>query len=101
MIERYVFIKLTDDHSTPEGRRAVIDHTRATLPDVPGTAGVTVGAPADESAEAAWDVSIVVRFASLADVEPYRTHPAHRAYVDEFLRPRMAVIKAWSFDTSE
>jgi len=59
---------------------------------------VTVGIPADEASERSWDVSIVVRFRSVDDVEPYREHPEHRAYVDEFLRPRMVVIKAWNFD---
>ena len=98
MIERYVFIKLKDEHSTREGRREVIDHSRAVLPAIPGVQSVSVGEPADGHAVAAWDVGIVVRFDDIAAVEPYRAHADHRAYVDEFLKPRMAVIKAWNFD---
>ncbi len=100
MIERYVFIKLKDEHSSREARQEVIEHSRAVLPKVPGVVAVRVGEPADGHAVAAWDVSIVVTFGAIEDVEPYRAHPDHRAYVDEFLKPRMAVIKAWNFDVT-
>jgi len=98
MIERYVFLKLKDADSTSDGRREVIDHTREVLPKIPGVRSVAVGEPADGHAVASWDVSIVVRFDKIEDVEPYRLHPDHRAYVDTFLKPRLEVIKAWNFD---
>ncbi|RMH36529.1 MAG: Dabb family protein [Deltaproteobacteria bacterium] len=98
MIERYVFIKLSDAHATDAGRAEVIAKTRDALAAIPGVQGVTVGAPADEASRASWDVSIAVRFARLEDVATYRDHPAHRAYVDEFLAPRAEVIKAWNFE---
>ena len=101
MIERYVFLKLKDAHSTSAGRREVIEHTREALPKIPGVRGVAVGEPADGHAVASWDVSIVVRFDKIEDVEPYRVHPDHRAYVDEFLKPRLEVIKAWNFDVRQ
>lgn len=93
MIERYVFLRLKD----PAARDEVIERTRAVLPGLPGVLQVTVGAPADEGAASAWDVSIAVRFATLNDAERYRMHPDHRAYVDEFLQDHLEVIKAWNF----
>ena len=98
MVERYVFIKLKDAQSTPQGRREVVEHTREALPAIPGVASVVVGEPADGAAVASWDVSIAVRFDSIEDIEPYRAHPEHRRYVDEFLKPRMEVIKGWNFE---
>ena len=41
---------------------------------------------------------MIERYISMADIEPYRVHPDHRAYVDEFLKPRMEIIKAWNFE---
>ncbi len=75
----------------------MIDEARRALACIPSIASFEVGAPADAHAEAAWDICLRVRFASIDDVEPYRLHPAHRAFVDEFLKPRVEVIKAWNF----
>lgn len=99
MIDRYVFVKLTAEHANAAARAEVAAHTRAALAAVPGVQAVRVGVPADEAATASWDLSIVVSFARIEDVEPYRVHPLHRAYVDEYLAPRTVVIKAWNFDT--
>ena len=94
-IDRYVFVRLNKEHAAE--REEVAAHTARILATLPGVVQVTTGTPADEHADAAWDVSIVVRFASIDDVEPYRVHPEHRRYVDEYLAPRMDVIKAWNF----
>ena len=95
MIDRFVFVRLEREYVGE--REAIAAHTRDVLRALPGVVQVSVGLPADEQAEAAWDLNITVRFAAIEDVEPYRVHPAHRRYVDEYLRPRMAVIKAWNF----
>lgn len=98
MIERYIFVKLDDAHATDEGRAEVVERSRSVIAALPGVAAVVVGTPADDRSAKAWDISIAVRFASAEDIEPYRVHPDHRAFVDEFLKPRMAAIKAWNFD---
>jgi hypothetical protein len=95
MIDRFVFVRLKEEYASE--RAAIAAYSAQTLRALPGVVQVTVGTPADAHAEAAWDLSIRVRFAALDDVEPYRMSPAHRRYVDEYLAPRMAVIKAWSF----
>jgi len=65
---------------------------------LPGVVAVAVGTPCGDRSATGWDLSIAVRFAAEADIEPYRVHPDHRAYVDEFLKPRMEKIKAWNFE---
>jgi hypothetical protein len=97
MIERYVFIRLEDPHATPAGRAAVVAETLRVLPALPGVLSVAVGTPADDDSARAWDVSIVVRFARVEDIDGYAEHPDHVVYVDDFLAPRMKVIKAWNF----
>lgn len=99
MITRYVFVKLGDEYADEAGRAAVARETREQLAAIPGPTGVTVGTPASAHDASKWDLSIAVSFERLADIEPYRVHPAHRRYVDEYLRPRMVVIKAWNFET--
>jgi len=96
MVERYVFIKLRQEHASDAGRAEVAERSRA-LASIAGVTSVRVGLPADEAASGSWDVSIVLSFEKLEDIEPYRTHPDHRSFVDEFLAPRMEVIKAWNF----
>lgn len=97
MIERYIFIRLDDQHATDQGRAEVVARTREVLPALPGVVSATVGTPADDSSAGAWDIGIVVRFERVEDIPGYSQHPDHRAYVDEFLAPRMKVIKAWNF----
>lgn len=98
MVQRIVLVKLTEKYASDEERRRVAAHTRDVLVMLPGVEGLSVGVPADEAAEASWDLSITLTFASVAAVETYRVHPAHREYVDEYLKPRMEVIKAWNFE---
>jgi uncharacterized membrane protein YdbT with pleckstrin-like domain len=97
MIERYIFVKLKEEYATEDGRAEAARHTRAVISELPGVVAVRVGTPSDDRSAKAWDLSIAVRFQSAEDIEPYRVHPDHRAYVDEFLEPRMDVIKAWNF----
>lgn len=101
MIDRYVFVKLTEAHAEPAARAEIADHTRRVLAAIPGIIRVTVGTPADEAAVKSWDLSIVVRLRDLDDVEAYRVHPEHRVFVDDYLAPRMQVIKAWNFEVAE
>lgn len=98
MIERYVYLRFTEEHQTDASRAEAVAKCRELLPQVPGVVGATVGVPADDDCGSKWDLSITVRFDSIDDVEPYRVHPTHRKLVDEVLKPRMQVIKAWNFD---
>ncbi len=95
MIDRFVFVRLKKEY-VPE-RDAIAAYSTEILNGIPGILKAEVGTPADDHAEAAWDLSIRVRLDSLGDVEPYRAHPNHRRYVDEYLEPRWEVVKAWNF----
>jgi hypothetical protein len=97
MIERYHFLKLKPEFATPDGRSEVAARCRAVLPGLPGVQAVVVGIPADDESAAGWDLSIMVRFAVLADVARYRADPDHRRFVDSFLAPRVEFKKAWNF----
>lgn len=98
MVERYVFIKLKSEHATEAGRKEVAERTLDDLDGLPGVVKLIVGTPADQHAGDAWDLSIVVVFDRYEDVAPYLSHPDHRRYVDEYLKPRLEVIKYWNFD---
>lgn len=97
-VERYVFIKLLDEHATAEARAEICAEAERAIRAVPGVLALRVGTPADHHARSAWDLSLAVSFASLEDVERYRDHPEHRRFVDEVVKPRLAVIKAWNME---
>ena len=97
MIQRIVLLKLEDPFTTAEVRAEVAAYSRRVLGALPQVAAVNVGTPADEAGAGDWDLSLVLHFASTDDLEPFREHPDHRAYVDEYLKPKLACLKAWNF----
>ena len=99
MIERIVLFKLKDEYCNDAARAEFAERTRADLGALQRVRAVTVGVPADEASKASWDISIVVQFDSMEDVEKYIVDPAHRAYVDNYAMPRIEVRKAWNFHT--
>ncbi len=99
VIERIVLFKLKDEHCNDAARAEFAERTRTDLSALERVRSVTVGVPADEASEASWDISIVVRFDSMEDVQQYIVDPAHRAYVDGYAMPRIEVRKAWNFRT--
>ncbi len=98
MIQRIVLLKLNEEHATDSGRTLVAAHSREVLTVLPGFVKVDVGIPADASSRESWDISMVLKFESVDDLEPFRVHPDHRSYVDAFLKPKLALIKAWNFE---
>jgi Stress responsive A/B Barrel Domain len=99
MIERYVFVKLKPEYANDAGRAEVRARSLA-LGSVPGVRSVTIGVPADAAALSAWDLSLSVRFDSLADVERYLDDQGHTDYYEGFLLERLQVIKAWNFEVA-
>ncbi len=97
MIERMVFYKLKDEYCNDAARAEIAERTRADLGALQNVRAVTVGVPADAASEASWDISIVIRFDSMDDVQQYMVDPAHRSYVDDYATPRVEVRKAWNF----
>ena len=97
MVERYVFAKLVAAQATEAGR-AEVRARAAVLADVPGITAVVIGRPADGAALHAWDLSLVLRFASPTDAARALAAPAYTQFHDDYLVPRAQVIKAWSFE---
>jgi len=97
MVTRYVFIKLADDHSHDAGRAEAAQAIRTALDQVPQVQAHRVGVCADAHAARGWDLGLQVTLATLEDVPGYLAHPAHRAVVDDYLKPRLACLKAWNF----
>lgn len=98
MITRIVLLKLKNQYSTPEGREEVASKSREVLPDLPGVRSVKVGIALDNPTRFKWDVSLVLEFDSADDLEPFRVDPAHREYVDDFLKPRLEGIRGYNFE---
>ena len=98
MIQRIVLLKLTDEMATDEGRREVAEHSRVVLESLPGVESVAAAVAADPATAGAFDISLVLGFRSVDELEPFRVHPDHRAYVDEYLRPKLTAIKAFNFE---
>jgi len=98
MIERIVLFKLKDEYCNDSARAEIAERTRRDIGALPMVRAVSVGVPADADSEKSWDISLIVRFDTLDDVEAYAVDPDHRAYVDDFMRARIEVIKAWNFE---
>jgi hypothetical protein len=97
MIQRIVLFKLKNEYCNDAARAEFAERTRADLSALKRVRAVSVGVPADEASEASWDISIVVDFDSMEDVQQYIVDPAHRTYVDDYAMPRIEVRKAWNF----
>ncbi|MCA9649854.1 MAG: Dabb family protein [Myxococcales bacterium] len=98
MIERVVLVKLRPEYRGAEDLAKIADQTRQVLATIPEVKALRVGLPATPRTEGAYQILIEVRLDDLEAVERYRAHPAHRAYVDVFLRPMMEGIRAYDFD---
>ncbi len=98
MTTRFVMLKLTDEYATDAGRAEVVRHSLEVLPSIPGVTGAQAGGPSDPASARSWDISLVIEFDRVEDIDPYIVHPIHRTYVDGFLAPRVECKKAWNFD---
>ena len=98
MIQRIVVIRFKPEFRTPGSVREIAEHSRKVMPTVAGVQTVTVGSPADDRTAKQWDLVLVVGLENLDDLPAYGSDPAHRAYVDEYLRPKMDSIAAWNFE---
>ncbi len=101
MIQRFVLFKLVDKHCNDADRREIAAYTRRAITTLPGVQSVDVGVPADEASTRSWDLSLVVYFDDVDAIAAYAEHPDHRRFVDEYMKPRVEVVKAWNFELTE
>lgn len=97
MVQRIVLFKLKDEFCNDAARSEIAAYTREVFTALEGVRSAHVGVPADAPSEKSWDLSIVLQFDSIDAVKRYAVDPDHRAYVDDYIRPRMEVVKAWNF----
>jgi hypothetical protein len=98
MIERVVLMKLQRSYLTDQALAQIEAHSLEVLAALPGVRHVHVGVAADDATASDWDISLVLHFDSIQDVEQYRIHPDHRVYVSEYLTPRIDAIRAINFE---
>ena len=94
MVDRILLFKLVDSAARDEVA-AVLTRELATLPSL---VHIHVGLPADEASAKSWDVSCVLRFATLTDLDAALAGATFQTCLSA-LAERCAVIKAWSFET--
>jgi hypothetical protein len=94
MIERIMLFKLHD----PGSREEVAQQTLAALQDLEQLEELTIGLPADAASERSWDLSIVLAVDNLALLHSVLEGPVFRAYLEQTMKDRYVVLKAWSFE---
>lgn len=95
MIQRVVLIKLEPEYAGEVAQVAA--HSLEVLRAVPEVDDVRAVVAADERTRRDWHLCLLVRLRDLQAVETYRQHEVHRKYVDVYLRPMMAGIRAYNF----
>jgi hypothetical protein len=93
MVERIVLVKL----SSGSERAAIAERIHEALRELPELATLSVGLPADPASEKSWDVSLILRFETLAALEQALASESFRALFERELAPVCQVVKAWSF----
>ncbi len=101
MIERVVLVKLAPPYRAAADLAAIASQTREVLATIPEVLALRVGTFAEPRTGRQWHLLIEVQLQDLDAVERYRAHPAHRAYVDVFLRPMMEAIHVYGFEVPE
>ena len=97
MIIRTVLLKLKDEWATPTGRAEMSALGARALAAVPGVVEAEGLVAADAASLASWDVMFQVRFETIDDVEAYRTHPDHLAFLSDHLIPKASFKKVWNW----
>ena len=101
MFERFVYLKLKDEWATDEGRALVVKESARVLPAIKEVVACRAGVPADAHAAKGWDLCLALRFESLADIETYRVHPDHKAFLEDFLAPKVEAKRVWNFEMQD
>ena len=97
MFTRTVLVKLTDEWSSPEGRASVADCSQAALSAIPGVVSASAMVPADSASLESWDLMLQIHFANYDDIEPYRVHPDHLTFLNDYLSPKAVIKKVWNW----
>ena len=94
MLQHIVLFK-TNPGLAPEIFDRIIADALQQLTTIPGVINLRAGTPLDESV--GWDIGLSMEFASREELEEYRKHPIHIAYVQENLDENVLERKALDF----
>lgn len=94
MVERIMLFKLND----PATRDEVAAMTDTALSKIADIEELSVGVPADAASEKSWDLSIVIGVNNLPLLDTVLESRAFTTYLDDTMKGRYAVLKAWTFE---
>ncbi|MDB4991673.1 MAG: hypothetical protein JWN04_6851 [Myxococcaceae bacterium] len=94
MIERIMLFKLHD----PATRSEVARLTQSALRTLPELEALSVGLPADAAAERSWDLSVVIGSTSMTALSALLTSAPFVHYLEQTMKDRYVVLKAWNFE---
>ena len=98
MFERFVYLKLKDEWANDAGVAEVVKESARVLPAIPGVVSCRTGIPADAHAGKGWDLCLTLTFRTLPEIETYRVHPNHVAFLEKFLGPKVEAKRVWNFE---
>lgn len=93
MVERIMLFKLVDS-STRDELAAL---TQKKLSQLKWLEELSIGLPADEASSKSWDLSVVMGFATLDELNATLESAPFQAYLSYDMNGRYEVLKAWSF----
>ena len=96
MITHIVFFKLTDP--SPEKIIATRDRLLGMTGKIPGIRAIEVGIDVVRS-ERSYDLALVTRFDSLAELRAYQLHPCHADEVVPFVKSVCSSIVAVDYES--
>lgn len=91
-----VWLKTPGDESA---RRRLIDNARS-LADIPGVSDVRTGAVVPSTrpvVDSTYDVALVMTMRDADTLKAYATHPIHRRFVEEQVRPLVERYRVYDF----
>ncbi len=94
MVERIMLFKLNE----PATRDELASRTLEALSKVDDLEELSVGVPADEPSAKSWDLSVILGVANAALLNAVLESPALTSYLDDTMKGRYAVLKAWTFE---
>jgi len=98
MIVRVVLLQMKPQYRSYGQVRLLAKKTREVLPNAARVIDLKIHLASDPRTERDWDMSFLVKFASMQDTEVYRNDPVHRAFADVFLKPMLERIYVYHFE---
>ncbi len=93
MIHRVARMKLKN----PSEANAVMEEARRVFPALSGVVGFSAGLityPPDSE----YDICLLIDLQNEDKIESYRMSPGHRAFVDDFLRPKLEKMNIFNVE---